>query len=272
MRFASAAGRSSTLDYSPANLTLFPPLEALVSLLRTGSTSRTLWHGIARSSYKSESRMHKQKLRVPFLDLPAQYESIKDEIWPAMRSVVENHQFILGPAVEELRTELRDVLRSPAHFLATGSGTDSLHLALLAAGIGPGDEVITQANTYAATLEAIAYTGARIVLVELSPPDHTIDVDAVCAAITDKTKAIDPVQVCSASLARSMRSTIWLRKPGLAVIEDASQAHGAEFLGAASARAAQLRSVSTRKNLGVRRRRRRYVERLSVRRTHARIA
>ena len=171
----------------------------------------------------------KQKLRVPFLDLAAQYESIKDEIWPAMQSVVEKSQFILGPAVDRFERNFAAYCGA-THCLATGSGTDSLHLAFLAARIGPGDEVITQANTFVATLEAIAYTGARIVLVDVAPPTYTLDIEAVRAAITDKTRAIVPVHIfgqpCDIDAVYDLAA-----ERGLAVIEDASQAHGAQWRG-----------------------------------------
>jgi dTDP-4-amino-4,6-dideoxygalactose transaminase len=173
--------------------------------------------------------MNNQQLRVPFLDLRAQYDSIKDEIWPAIEGVVEKSAFILGPAVERFERNFATYCGAP-HCLATGSGTDSLHLAFLAAGIGPGDEVITQANTFVATLEAIAYTGARTILVDVAPPTYTIDIEAVRAAITPKTKAIVPVHIfgqpCEIDAIYDLAA-----ERGLAVIEDASQAHGAEFRG-----------------------------------------
>jgi len=171
--------------------------------------------------------MIETKLNVPFLDLKAQYESIKDELWPRMREVVENTQFILGPAVDRFEKNFAAYCGAQ-YSVATGSGTDSLHLALLAAGVGPGDEVITQADTFVATLEAIAYTGAKIVLVDVAPPTFTIDVDAVRRAITPRTKVIMPVhlfgQPCEVEAIYALAN-----EHGITVIEDASQAHGAEF-------------------------------------------
>jgi len=169
------------------------------------------------------------KMMVPFLDLKAQYEAIKDELWPAIREVIERTQFILGPAVE--RFEQNFASYCGAKFcVATGSGTDSLHLALLAAGIGPGDEVITQANTFVATLEAISYCGAKPVLVDVAPPSYAIDTNQVCRAITSRTKAIVPVhlfgQPCDLEAIYGLAE-----KHNLVVIEDASQAHGAEYHG-----------------------------------------
>lgn len=173
--------------------------------------------------------MISSSIRVPFLDLKAQYRSIDNELWPSIQQVIENTQFILGPAVERFETAFAQYCRAES-CVATGSGTDSLHLALAAAGVGPGDEVITQANTFVATLEAIAYTGARIVLVDVAPPTYTIDVDAVRRAVTKKTKAIIPVhlfgQPCEIDAIYDIASEF-----NLLVIEDASQAHGGEFRG-----------------------------------------
>lgn len=173
--------------------------------------------------------MIETKLNVPFLDLKAQYESIKDELWPQVREVVEKTQFILGPAVERFEKNFAAYCRAQ-HSVATGSGTDSLHLALLAAGVGPGDEVITQADTFVATLEAIAYTGAKIVMVDVAPPTYTIDVEAVRRAITPRTKVLMPVhlfgQPCELDAIYDLAN-----EHDLTVIEDASQAHGAEFRG-----------------------------------------
>ncbi len=169
------------------------------------------------------------RIKVPFLDLKAQYDTIKDEIWPAVREVVERTQFILGPAVEQFETNFAAYCGA-SQCVATGSGTDSLHLALLAAGVGPADEVITQANTFVATTEAIAYTGARVVLVDVAPPSYAIDVDAIRAAITPKTKAIVPVhlfgQPCDLDAIYALA-----KEANLVVIEDASQAHGAQIRG-----------------------------------------
>ena len=173
--------------------------------------------------------MLKAEQKVPFLDLKAQYNSIKEELWPEMQAVVENTQFILGPAVERFEKDFAKYCGAQ-YCVATGSGTDSLHLALLAAGIGPGDEVITQANTFVATIEAIAYTGAKIVLVDVLPPTYEIDMAQIERAITPKTKAIIPVHLFGQPCAVDDVYAV-AEKHGLIVIEDASQAHGAEFRG-----------------------------------------
>jgi dTDP-4-amino-4,6-dideoxygalactose transaminase len=169
-------------------------------------------------------------LHVPFVDLDAQYRSIEAEIWPALRRVVEERSFILGPAVADFERAFAAYCDA-RHHVALGSGTDALHLALLAHGVGPGDEVITQANTFVATLEAIAYTGARIVLVDVVPPAFDVDVDAVAAAITPRTKAIVPVHLYGQPAPLDALGAL-AEKHGLAIVEDASQAHGARFRGA----------------------------------------
>jgi dTDP-4-amino-4,6-dideoxygalactose transaminase len=167
--------------------------------------------------------------KVPFLDLAAQYRSIESELWTAMREVVERRAFILGPAVEAFERDFAAYCEALDH-VAVGSGTEALHLALLALGIGPGDEVITQANTFVATLEAIAYTGARIVLVDVAPPDYALDVAAVEAAITSRTKAIIPVHLYGQPAPLDELDAL-ARRHALAIVEDAAQAHGARYRG-----------------------------------------
>jgi dTDP-4-amino-4,6-dideoxygalactose transaminase len=188
-------------------------------------------------------------MNVPYLDLQTQYRSIKDEIRIATDLVLDNAQYVSGPAVHAFEAAFARYVGAE-HCVAVGSGTDSLHVALLAAGVGPGDEVITQANTFIATVEAIVYTGARAVLVDIAPPTYTIDVDAVAAAITARTKAIIPVHLFGqpADLA-PLRALA--EKHGLALIEDASQAHGAEYRGERiGTRAVATWSFYPGKNLG----------------------
>ena len=116
------------------------------------------------------------------------------------------------------------------YHVAMGSGTDALHLALLALGVGPGDEVITQANTFVATLEAIAYVGATIVLVDVVPPRYDIDVAAIEAAITSRTKVILPVHIFGQPAPMDPIRAL-AERHGIVVLEDASQAHGARYRG-----------------------------------------
>ena len=168
-------------------------------------------------------------MRVPYLDLSAQHAPIKEELLAAIGSIIDSNAFVLGPGVEAFETRFAEFC-SAKHCAAVNTGTAALHLALLAYGIGPGDEVITQANTFIATVAAIMYTGARPVLVDVLPPSYTIDVDAVEASITPRTKAIVPVhlfgQPCDLDSLRAIAE-----KHGVTLIEDASQAHGAVFHG-----------------------------------------
>jgi dTDP-4-amino-4,6-dideoxygalactose transaminase len=166
-------------------------------------------------------------MNVPYLDLPAQYRAIKDEIRTATDAVLDNAQYVMGPAVTAFEEAFARYVGAP-HCVALGSGTDALHLPLLAAGIGAGDEVITQANTFIATVEAIAYTGARPVLVDVAAPAYTIDVEAVETAITPRTKAIIPVHMFGQPADLAALRALAERR-GILLIEDASQAHGAEY-------------------------------------------
>ena len=130
---------------------------------------------------------------IPFVDLKAQYRSIKDEIDSAVGRVLENAQFVLGPEVAAFEEEFAAYCNT-RYAVAVNSGTSALHLALLAAGIGPGDEVITVSFTFVATVAAIYYAGARPAYVDIDPRSFTMDPALVEAAITPKTKAILAVE------------------------------------------------------------------------------
>jgi dTDP-4-amino-4,6-dideoxygalactose transaminase len=166
---------------------------------------------------------------IPFLDLKAQYLSIKDEINAAIMSVVENCQFILGPEVEAFEAEFADYCQT-RYALGINSGTSALHLALLAGGIKPGDEVITVSHTFVASVAAILYTGAKPVLIDVSPGTYTMDPAQLEAAITPRTKAIMPVHLYG-QCADMEPILDCARRHNLLVIEDAAQAHGAEYKG-----------------------------------------
>jgi len=142
---------------------------------------------------------------------------------------VENSSFVSGPSVHDFEESFAAYVGA-RHCIGVGSGTDSLHVSLVALGIGPDDAVITQANTFVATLEAIGYTGARTVLVDIEPPTYTIDVDAVVDAITPRTKAIIPVHLFGQPADLVSLRSLCLRH-GITLLEDASQAHGAEYDG-----------------------------------------
>ena len=166
---------------------------------------------------------------VPFLDLKAQYQSIKSEIQPAVNRVLESCSYILGEEVAAFEREFADYHNSSSG-IAVNSGTSALHLALLSAGIGPGDEVITVTFTFVATVAAIVYTGAKPVFVDVDPTTMTMDANLIEAAITPRTKAILPVHLYGQSADMDPIMEI-ARRHGLLVIEDACQAHGAEYRG-----------------------------------------
>src|ERR1017187_5957962 len=131
---------------------------------------------------------------IALLDLRAQYHNIKPEIDAAIARVLESCQFVLGAEVADFEREFAAYCGS-AHGIALNSGTSALHLALLAAGVGPGDEVITVPFTFVASVAAVAYTGAHAVLVDIDPQSFTLDPAAIEAAITTRTKAILPVHL-----------------------------------------------------------------------------
>jgi dTDP-4-amino-4,6-dideoxygalactose transaminase len=189
-------------------------------------------------------------MKVPLVDLKAQYRSIKPEIDEAVHRVLDDCAYILGPEVAAFEQEFAAYC-SAAHGIGVSSGTAALHLALLAADVGPGDEVITTPFTFVATVSAIEYTGARPVLVDIDPETFCIDPDAVAAAITARTKAIIPVHLFGQPA--DMDPILALsRKHGLRVIEDAAQAHGAEYRGRRAGSLGELACFSfyPAKNLG----------------------
>jgi dTDP-4-amino-4,6-dideoxygalactose transaminase len=166
---------------------------------------------------------------IPLLDLKAQYASIKDEIDDAVLRVLASTRYILGEEVEAFEREFAAYCDSK-HAVAVNTGTSALHLSLLAAGVGTGDEVITVPMTFVATVSAICYTGARPVFVDIEPATCTMDPAMIEAAITPRTKAIVPVHLYGQMADMDPIMDIAARH-GLAVIEDACQAHGAEYHG-----------------------------------------
>ncbi len=166
---------------------------------------------------------------IHFVDLKKQYHSIKEEINSAVLNVLESTQFVLGKEVEAFEEEFADYCQVKQG-VAVNSGTSALHLAFLAAGIGPGDEVITVPNTFIATIAAIRYTGAIPIFVEIDPISYTMDPIKIEAAITGRTKAICPVHLFGQMADMDPIMDI-AEKHNLFVIEDAAQAHGAEYKG-----------------------------------------
>jgi len=169
------------------------------------------------------------KVKVPYLDLKAQYQSIKPEIDGAIARVLESCQFVLGPEVAGFEQDFAAYCGA-AECIALNSGSSALHLALLAAGVGPGDEVVTVPFTFVASVAAVTYTGARPVLVDIDPRSFTMDPAAVEAAITPRTKVILPVHLYGQSADMDPIMEV-ARRHGLVVIEDAAQAHGAQYKG-----------------------------------------
>jgi len=166
---------------------------------------------------------------IPMVDLQAQYASIKPEIDEAVANVLATGRFALGPEVARFEQEFAEYSNT-SHGVAVNSGTSALHLSLLAAGVGPGDEVITVPFTFIATVAAIRYVGATPVFVDIDPRACTIDVSQIADAITPRTKAIIPVHLYGQ--AADLDPVLELaRDHGAIVIEDASQAHGAKYRG-----------------------------------------
>jgi dTDP-4-amino-4,6-dideoxygalactose transaminase len=166
---------------------------------------------------------------IPFLDLRTQYQEIKSDIDAAVRQVIESGQFVLGPEVTRFEERFAEYCETK-YCIAVNSGTSALHLALIAAGIGAGDEVITVSMTFVATTAAILYCGAKPVFVDIDPNTWTMDPKLVEAAVTSRTKAILPVHLHG--LTADMDPIIAVaRRFGLTVIEDAAQSHGAVYNG-----------------------------------------
>lgn len=169
------------------------------------------------------------RIQVPFVDLVAQHAAIHAEIAEATGRVLRNADFILGRDVELFEEEFARFCES-RYGIGVDSGTSALELALRAYGVGPGDEVITVANTFIATTLAISETGATPVLVDVDPATHTIDVERLAGAITSRTKAIIPVHLYGQPADMDPILDIAARHH-LIVIEDACQAHGARYKG-----------------------------------------
>lgn len=166
---------------------------------------------------------------VPYYDLKQQYESLRSEILEALDRSCRNASFSLGDDVASFEREFAAYCEAK-HCIAVNSGTSALHLALLAAGVGPGDDVITTPNSFIATAEAIAYTGAKPVFADIDPHTANIDPRCVSKAITSRAKAILPVHLYGRPV--DMQSLLDLaRANNLALIEDACQSHGARYRG-----------------------------------------
>ena len=166
-------------------------------------------------------------MKVPFLDLKSQYNSIKDEINIAIDNVIDKTAFAGGPFVAQFEKEFAEFCDCQ-YAIGVGSGTEALWLTLLALGIGEGDEVITAPTTFIATAEAISFSGARPVFVDVDEHTYNMNPDLLEAAITPKTRAILPVHLFGQATDMDPVMEI-ARAHGLFVIEDACQAHGGKY-------------------------------------------
>jgi dTDP-4-amino-4,6-dideoxygalactose transaminase len=164
---------------------------------------------------------------VPFLDLSAQYATIRDEVLEALREVAESASYVLGPRVAEFEEAFADYVGAKS-CIGVNSGTSALHLALICAGVGPGDEVITVPMTFIATAWAISYVGANPVFVDVDSVTYTMDVRQVEERITHRTRAIVPVHLYGQPADLEPLLEISHRR-GIPVVEDAAQAHGARY-------------------------------------------
>jgi dTDP-4-amino-4,6-dideoxygalactose transaminase len=168
-------------------------------------------------------------MKVNFLDLKVQYNAIKGEIDEAISGVIGNTSFVLGPAVANFEKSFAEYCQCD-EAIAVNSGTSALFLALKGMGIGKGDEVITAANTFIATVAAIIYTGATPILVDVDPLTRNIDCDKIESAINPRTKVIIPVHLYG-RMADMNRINEIAKKHNVIVLEDACQAHGATLDG-----------------------------------------
>jgi len=166
-------------------------------------------------------------MRIPLVDLKAQYASIRPDIDSAIQRVLDNTTFIMGEEVACFEAAFARFVGAKGA-VGVGSGTSALQLAMLACGIGPGDEVITSAHTFMATAEGVSQTGAKPVFVDIDPRTYNLDPDQVESAVTSRTRAILPVHLYGQAakldplFETARRKNLWL-------IEDAAQAHGAEY-------------------------------------------
>jgi len=189
-------------------------------------------------------------MRIPMVDLVTQYRDLQPQLEPAFLKALGAAQFILGPNVQAFEKEAAAYL-GVAHAITCANGTDALHLALLAAGIGPGDEVITTPFTFIATAEAIAYVGAKAVFVDIDPCTFNIDVAQAQRAITAKTKALLPVHLFGqpANLGPLMALA---KEHQLQLVEDCAQSFGADIGGVQTGAMGDVAAFSffPSKNLG----------------------
>jgi len=189
-------------------------------------------------------------MRIPLVDLKAQYARIKPEIDAAIREAVESAWFVGGPQLEAFEREFAEYCGTP-HAVGVSSGTSALHLALICAGVGPGDEVLVPSHTFIATAEVVRRCGARVRFAEIDPRTGTLDPAALDAAFTPRVKVVLPVHIYGHPADMEPILELASRR-GAQVIEDAAQAHGARYQGRRCGGLAPLAGFSfyPGKNLG----------------------
>src|SRR5215475_7146108 len=179
---------------------------------------------------------------IPLVDLKKQYDSIKGEVDAAIKAVIEQTAFLGGPYIKKNKKAFARYC-GVKNCVGVANGTDAIFIALKALGIGPGDEVITVANSFIATSEAIKMAGAQVVFVDANPKTYTIDVDRIEEKVTPRTKAIIPVHLYGQPADMDPIIAI-AKKHGLRIIGDAAQAHGAAYKGRPIAQLADITCFS----------------------------
>ncbi|ELT99777.1 hypothetical protein CAPTEDRAFT_142977, partial [Capitella teleta] len=164
---------------------------------------------------------------IPFVDLAAQQDRLRDEIETSIARVLAHGKYILGPEVEELEERLA-AYSGAAHCVSCANGTDALQIALMALGVGPGDEVISPGFSYIATAEAVVLLGAKVIYVDIDPVTYNLDPALLETAITPRTKAIIPVSLYGQPADYDTINTIAARHH-IPVIEDGAQSFGATY-------------------------------------------
>jgi len=178
-------------------------------------------------------------MSIPLVDLRAQYESIKGEIDAAVAAVIKEAAFVGGPFVKKFEEAFARYCGTE-QCVGVANGTDALFIALRTLGVGPGDEVITVANSFVATSEAITMSGAQVVFVDINPETYNINVQRIEEKITSKTKAIIPVHLYGQPADMDPIREL-ARKNGLYVVGDAAQAHGSLYRGTPISKLADIR-------------------------------
>src|SRR5829696_8085673 len=168
-------------------------------------------------------------MKVPLLDLTEQNNSLRPEIEAALGRVLDTNAFILGGEVKALEDELAAYCGSK-YAIGCASGSDALLLALMAVGVGPGDEVITTPYSFFATVSAVTRLGAKPIFVDIDPTTYNLDISQIAGAISDRTKAIQPVHLYGQCADMAALNEV-VSKRGIPVVEDAAQAIGADEFG-----------------------------------------